>query len=132
MANLILPTLTVSLPIMWILLFVVIFVETVVLRDLWPTVPVKIILKFTALGNFMSTLIGIPVAYYLHYIGISLPMSLIPFDWQQKIMENLPGFGAWSLQMVINAPKIVSPYDLGETILNFWFCYLWHIMFLTG
>jgi hypothetical protein len=121
MANIILPTLTVSLPIMWILLIVVVFVEALVLRELWPNVQLKIIVKCTALGNFMSTLIGIPAAYYLHYIGISLPMSLLPFDWQQKMMTSLPILGAWSVKMLVDAPKIISVNDLGETYTKFLF-----------
>ena len=119
LANLIIPTLSVSLPIMWILLIGVIAVESLVLAKRWPEVNLKKLIKTVAITNLISTAIGVPVAYYLHLNGITMPISLMLTDVEKKIVESLPEFLIYPLYLFVNAPVVIALDDLQETYLKF-------------
>jgi hypothetical protein len=110
-ANIIIPTLVVSIPMMWIFLLVVIAVESWVLIKLWPQVKISSIVISTSLGNFVSTLIGVPLAWCLYYFGFS-PLSGLAYS-------SVPEFLKLPLGLIIQAPIIISLSDWVETYIKF-------------
>jgi hypothetical protein len=118
-ANIIIPTLVVSVPIMWAFLIAVIAVESAVLIKLWPQVKVSSILISTSLGNFVSTLIGIPLAWCLYYFGLTLPLSGLVYSFLSDIENEWLTFLTLPFGLILQAPIIISLNDWVETYIKF-------------
>jgi hypothetical protein len=115
LANLILPTLVVTMPIMWLSLVAVIAVEVLVLNYLWPEAKIKPIIISTSIGNCVSTLVGVPVAWVLYYFGITLPVMIFS-DLFFEIAMKLPKALVAPIGFIVGAPIIMDMNDWLETL----------------
>ena len=118
LANLILPTLVVTMPIMWVSLVAVIVVEVLVLNYLWPEAKIKSIIISTGIGNCVSTLVGVPVAWVLYYFGITLPVMIFS-DLFFEIAMKLPQALVVPIGFIVGAPIIMDMNDCLGTYVQF-------------
>jgi hypothetical protein len=105
MANLILPMICFTWPAMWIMLLAVILIEYLVLKRRWPSISKKSLIFDISIGNFFSTLLGVPIAWLIYYYGITEPAN----KYLIKTINNLPSYLIPPLKVLIYAP--IMPYS---------------------
>ena len=113
-ANLILPMISFTFPAMCMMLIAVILVEFFVLTRRWSNVDKKSLLLGISMGNFFSTLFGVPIAWFIYFYGITEPVHRYLIE---KI-NGLPLYLTSLLKILVYAP--IMPYSNAITMyINF-------------
>jgi hypothetical protein len=81
LANIAIPMLVFTWPGMFVMFVAVIIVEEMVLKKRWPEVNEKSLQSSIGLGNFASTLFGVPISWCLYYFGITKPVNWLLFEF---------------------------------------------------
>jgi hypothetical protein len=114
MANLILPMISFTFPAMCVMLIAVILVEFCVLTRRWANADKKSLFFEIAIGNFFSTLFGIPIAWLIYLHGITQPLHTYLAD----LASGLPPFLMHLLAIFTYAP-IMPSGNWGLIYINF-------------
>lgn len=114
MANLILPMISFTFPAMCVMLIAVILVEYFVLTRRWANADKKSLFFEIVIGNFFSTLFGIPIAWLIYLYGITQPLHRYLAD----LVSGLPPFLMNLLAIFTYAP-IMPSGNWGLIYINF-------------
>ena len=104
-ANLILPMISFTFPAMCIMLIAVILVEFFVLTRRWSNADKKSLLLGISIGNFFSTLFGVPIAWFIYFYGITEPAH----KYLIEKINGLPSYLTPLLKILVYAP--IMPYS---------------------
>lgn len=118
-ANVIIPSLAVTWPVMWLLLAAVIVIEVIVLKRIWPGIEIKSIMFSASFANLASTLVGVPVAWCIYYFGITVPGYWIISGGGYETISNLPKFISVPLAVIMQAPIIAFGGGLFNSYIGF-------------
>lgn len=119
LANVIIPMTVVTVPMMWLMLGAIIIVEFIVLNKVWKDIKISSLIMRISFANFVSTLIGVPIAWCVYYKGISMPGSLMLDGIGRETIENLPEFIRAMLSVVVNAPFVWRLDNFKQVYVNF-------------
>lgn len=119
LANVIIPMLVVTVPMMWLMLGAIIIVEFIVLSKLWTGIKASSLVLRISFANFVSTLLGVPIAWWVYYQGISMPGSLMLDGIGRETIESLPEYINTMLYLTVNAPFVWRLDDFKLVYVNF-------------
>ncbi len=119
LANVIIPMLLVTVPTMWLLLGAIVVAEFFVLKKMWPSVISSMIAWRVFFANLVSTLVGVPIAWWLYYQLITIPGILMIKGANKETLEKIPDFLDVILQITIYAPIVWSLDNLKLVYINF-------------
>jgi hypothetical protein len=98
------PTVLVTMPIFMIMLVGIIITEVGVIQTIIPEAKFKTVVINTSLGNLASTLVGIPLAWVLYILLITLPAMFL----FTPVIMVLPDYATNIIGYIVSVPIITS------------------------